>query len=208
MIVEVTGSEDVYRELRQVCSRETVLIPSSVAHMLIKLFKDKEKLISRIQKETYKYNLIFNSVNDGMIVINNDENIILLNHSAEKLIGIDRNKALGKHISQVVPMSQLPRVLRTRAIESNREVEHSNGINVIATRIPIIDKNGLLIGGFSVFKDISEAVRMAEQITDLKEVQTKLQAIFYSSDEAISVVDEDGIGMDNQSCLYTHNRIN
>ena len=116
MIVEVTGSEEVYRELRQVCSRETVLIPSSVAHMLIKLFKDKEKLISKIQKETYKYNLIFNSVNDGMIVINNDENIVLLNHSAEKLIGIDRNKALGKHISQVVPMSELPRVLRTRTI--------------------------------------------------------------------------------------------
>ena len=36
---------------------------------------------------------------------------------------------------------------------------------------------------------------MAEQITDLKEIETKLKAIFYSSDEAISVVDEDGIGI-------------
>ena len=92
-------------------------------------------------------------------------------------------------------MSELPRVLRTRAIESNREVIFERDLNVIGTRIPIIDNNGLLIGGFSVFKDISEAVRMAEQITDLKEIQTKLQAIFYSSDEAISVVDEEGIGI-------------
>lgn len=195
MIIEVTGKEEVYREIRQTCSRETVLIPSSVAHMLIKLFKDKEKLISKIQKETYKYNLIFNSVDDGMIVINNNEKVVLLNNSAEKLMGIRKNEALGKHISQVVPMSMLPRVLRTRTIESNQEVVLSNDLKVIATRIPIIEKSGLLIGGFSIFKDISEAVNMAEQITDLKEVQTKLQAIFYSSDEAISVVDEDGIGI-------------
>ncbi|WP_338470202.1 sigma-54-dependent Fis family transcriptional regulator [Niallia sp. XMNu-256] len=195
MIIEVTGNQEVYRELRQACSRETVLIPASVAYMLIKLFKDKEKLISKIQKETYKYNLIFNSVDNGMIVINNDENIILLNNSAEKLIGISRNEALGKHISMVVPTSELPRVLRTRMVESNREVKLPNGLKIIATRIPIIDKSGLLIGGFSIFKDISEVVSMAEQITDLKEIQTKLQAIFHSSDEAISVVDEDGIGM-------------
>ena len=88
MIIEVTGNEEVYRDLRQAFPLQTVLIPTSVAHMLIKLFKDKEKLISKIQKETYKYNLIFNSIDDGMIVINNDEKVILLNHSAEKLIGI------------------------------------------------------------------------------------------------------------------------
>ena len=78
MIIEVTGNEEVYREMRQASGKESVLIPSSVAHMFIKLFNDKEKLISRIQKETYKYNLIFNSVYDGMVVINNDEDDILL----------------------------------------------------------------------------------------------------------------------------------
>ncbi|WP_428909040.1 sigma 54-interacting transcriptional regulator [Niallia sp. Krafla_26] len=195
MIIEVTGNEEVYRDLRKAFSRETVLIPTSVARMLIKLFKDKERLISKIQQETYKYNLIFNSVDDGMMVINNDEKVILLNHIAEKLIGIPREEALGKHISTIVPKSELPRVLRTRTIESNREVQLPNGLSVISTRIPIIDKNGLLMGGFSVFKDISQAVSMAEEITDLKEVQTKLEAIFYCSDEAISVVDETGIGI-------------
>ena len=70
-----------------------------------------------------------------------------------------------------------------------------NDLKVINTRIPIIENNGLLKVAFSVFKDISEVVHMAEQITDLKEIETKLKAIFYSSDEAISVVDEDGIGI-------------
>ena len=161
--------------------------------MLIKLFNDKEKLISKIQKETYKYNLIFNSIDDGMVVINNDENVILLNKSAERMIGIKMEDALGKRISTIIPNGMLPRVLRTRTIESNQEVILENDLKVISTRIPIIENNGLLIGAFSVFKDISEAVHMAEQITDLKEIETKLKAIFYSSDEAISVVDEEGI---------------
>lgn len=195
MVIEVTGKEEVYRDLRQAFPLHTVLIPTSVSHMLIKLFKDKEKLISKIKEETYKYNLIFNSIDDGMIVINNDEKVIRLNRIAEKLIGSSSEEALGKHISKVVPKSELPRVLRTREIESNREVELPNGLKVISTRIPIIDNNGLLMGGFSVFKDISEVVNMAEQITDLREIQSKLEAIFNSSDEAISVVDEDGMGM-------------
>ena len=195
IIIEVTGNQEVYREIRQASRKESVLIPTSVAYMLIKLFNDKEKLISKIQKETYKYNLIFNSVDDGMVVINNDENVILLNKSAERMIGIKMEDALGKRISTIIPNGMLPRVLRTRTIESNQEVILENDLKVISTRIPIIENNGLLIGAFSVFKDISEAVHMAEQITDLKEIETKLKAIFYSSDEAISVVDEEGIGI-------------
>ena len=195
IIIEVTGNQEVYREIRQASGKESVLIPTSVAYMLIKLFNDKEKLINKIQKETYKYNLIFNSVDDGMVVINNDENVILLNKSAERMIGIKMEDALGKRISTIIPNGMLPRVLRTRAIESNQEVILENDLKVISTRIPIIENNGLLIGAFSVFKDISEAVHMAEQITDLKEIETKLKAIFYSSDEAISVVDEEGIGI-------------
>ena len=195
IIIEVTGNQEVYREIRQASGKESVLIPTSVAYMLIKLFNDKEKLISKIQKETYKYNLIFNSVDDGMVVINNDENVILLNKSAERMIGIKMEDALGKRISTIIPNGMLPRVLRTRTIESNQEVILENGLKVISTRIPIIENKGLLIGAFSVFKDISEAVHMAEQITDLKEIETKLKAIFYSSDEAISVVDEEGIGI-------------
>ena len=70
-----------------------------------------------------------------------------------------------------------------------------NGLKVISTRIPIIDEHEHLIGALSIFKDISDAVLLAEEITDLKEVETKLQAIFASSDEAISVVDENGYGI-------------
>lgn len=145
--------------------------------------------------ESMIHELIFNSTNDGMVVINNDEKIILYNKSAEKIIGEKKGDVLGKHIHEVIPSSKLPRVLWTRRIETNQEIRLNNGRKIIATRVPIIDENGRLNGALSVFKDITEAVRLAEEITNLKEIETKLQAIFNSSDEAISVVDENGCGM-------------
>ena len=141
------------------------------------------------------HDLIFNSANDGMIVINNDEHIILFNKSAEKMIGQSSHEVIGKQIKEIVPATLLPRVLRTRKVEANQEMVLKNGLKVISTRIPIIDEHEHLIGALSVFKDISDAVLLAEEITDLKEVETKLQAIFASSDEAISVVDENGYGI-------------
>lgn len=157
--------------------------------------KDKEQLINKIQKEVYKYNLLFHSTNDGMIMINQEEKIVLFNKSAAKMVGINIEAGVGKHITKIIPGTLLPRVLRTRKIEYNQEFHLENGLKVISTRIPIIDEKGLLIGAAAIFKDISEAVRMAEQITDLKEMQTKLEAIFHSSNEAISVVDENGTGI-------------
>lgn len=66
---------------------------------------------------------------------------------------------------------------------------------IVTTRLPIIDEGGRLLGALCVFKDITDAVELAEEVTNLKQVRTMLEAIIQSSDEAISVVDENGIGL-------------
>ncbi|MDZ5471073.1 sigma-54-dependent Fis family transcriptional regulator (plasmid) [Bacillus sp. 31A1R] len=195
IIIEVTGDEEVFKQLRDARSRNTVLIPGSVAFLISKLMEEKEDLISIFKNETYKQELIFNSTGDGMVVINKNSEVILFNKSAELMTGINRSQALGKNILEIIPSSQLPRVLDTRRIELNQELILSNGMKIITTRIPMVDENDELIGAFSVFKDITEVVNLAEEITNLKSIQTMLQAIIQSSDEAISVVDENGNGI-------------
>lgn len=61
--------------------------------------------------------------------------------------------------------------------------------------MPIIDDSGQLFGALAVLKDVTELVALAEEITDLKEVRMMLEAIIHSSEEAISVVDENGNGI-------------
>jgi PAS domain S-box-containing protein len=195
IIIEVTGDDNVFRELRDTRNRNTVLIPGSVAFLIAQLMEEKEELVTKHRYESYKHDLIFNSTGDGMLVIDTEGRIILFNIRAEDMMGIKREHAIGKNVLEVIPQSRLPHILETRRGEANQEMLLGNGVKIITTRIPIIDENDQLIGALAVFKDISEVVNLAEEITNLKEIQTMLQAIIHSSDDAISVVNEDGRGI-------------
>ncbi|MGG5255124.1 sigma 54-interacting transcriptional regulator [Neobacillus sp. SM06] len=195
IIIEVTGDEAVFKQLREAKSKKTVLIPGSVAFLIAKLMEEKEELLQKQHSESYIHDLIFNSTDDGMVVINEKGTIILFNTRAEEMMGIPKAVAIGKYVSDVIPTSRLPYILRSRRTEANQEMILENGRKIITTRIPIIEQNGTLIGAFAVFKDITEVVKLAEEMTDLKEIKTMLQAIIQSSDDAISVVNENGQGI-------------
>jgi PAS domain S-box-containing protein len=195
IIIEVTGKGEVFQEIRNAKKKNTILIPGSVAFLLSKLLEEKEELINKHQHDSYQQELIFNATNDGMVVIDNQGIVILFNRRAEEMMGVRKKQAIGKLVVEVIPKSRLPLILGTRRIETNQEMVLDNGRKIITTRIPIIEENGTLVGAFAVFKDITEVVNLAEEITDLKEIQTMLQAIIHSSDDAISVVDENGRGI-------------
>jgi PAS domain S-box-containing protein len=195
IIIEVTGNDTVFQELRKAKSQNTILIPGSVAFLVAKIMQEKEELIEKHKNESYQQELIFNAANDGMIVIDKYGKVILFNKRAQEIMGVKSVQAIGKFVVDVIPTTRLPQILETRRIEANQEMVLSNDRKIITTRIPIIEENGTLIGAFAVFKDITEVVNLAEELTDLKEIQTMLQAIIHSSDDAISVVDENGRGI-------------
>ena len=195
IIIEVTGDHKVFQELMEVRKKDTVVIPGSVAYLMAKLIEEKEELIDKHRNVSYQQDLIFNSIDDGMVVIDNKGITILFNRRAQEMMEIRKEDAIGKYIREIIPQSRLPRVLETRKAEANQEMLLNDGLKIITTRIPIIDEKNNLIGAFAVFKDITEVVNLAEEITNLKEIQTMLQAIIQSSDDAISVVDEEGKGI-------------
>ncbi|WP_411333437.1 sigma 54-interacting transcriptional regulator [Metabacillus indicus] len=195
IVIEATGSSEVFEELLQQRSRSTVIIPGSVAHIITNLINQKEDLITALQEITYKHETIFDATNDGMIVIDDKERLILFNKMAEEMTGLKKENVIGRLVREVMPSSKLPRILQTKEVEMNQEQVLENGLKIITTRIPIFDHSGILIGALSLFKDITEIVNLAEEMTNLKEIQTMLQAIIQSSDEAISVVDEEGRGI-------------
>lgn len=129
-----------------------------------------------------------------MIFIDINEEIILFNHMAEKMVGKKREEVIGRPIKEVIPSTKMPRILKTRVPEYNQKQLLGEN-QIVTTRLPIIDEGGRLLGALCVFKDITDAVELAEEVTNLKQVRTMLEAIIQSSDEAISVVDENGIGL-------------
>lgn len=195
IVINVSGSNEVQRQLEEYFLGSTVIIPGSIANFIVKLINEKEHFIKKLSGESHKQNIIFNSIEEGMIGIDQKSHIIFMNRSASRMLEQDSREVIGKHIHELISTSELPRIYETGRIELNRELQLKNGLKIVTSRFPMIDENGEIIGAFAVFQDITEVVSLAEEITDLKEIQTMLQAIIQSSDDAISVVDENGYGL-------------
>ncbi|MGV2442292.1 sigma-54-dependent Fis family transcriptional regulator, partial [Bacillus atrophaeus ATCC 9372] len=90
---------------------------------------------------------------------------------------------------------KLHRIFKTREPEYNHQQLLGDHLQIVPPRLPLIDEGGTLLGALCVFKDITDAVELAEEVTNLKEVRTMLSAIFPSSYVAISVVVSNGPGL-------------
>ncbi|SFI50659.1 MULTISPECIES: sigma-54-dependent Fis family transcriptional regulator [unclassified Bacillus (in: firmicutes)] len=195
VIFDMTGDYSVYEKVLVQKKEDVLLVPGDVANIVVKLAHEKEMLIGKLKDQTQQRDLILNSTHDGMIVVDKEGHVLLFNKSAERMTGYKREEVVDKYILEVIPTSKLLRIIRTKQIEINQELTLDNGKKIISTRIPILNEIGDVQGAFAVFKDITEIVNLAEEVTDLKEIQTLLEAIIYSSEEAISVVDEQGRGL-------------
>ena len=195
IVFDVTGDKSVVKELMESIPAHTLLIPGTVANLLVGLLNENDRFIRRIQTEMDRQRLIFNSIDEGMIGIDRDGIIDFINESACKMLEVSDFNAIGKSIFDIIPESRLVRVLQSGKAEVNDELILPNGLEIISSRYPLISADGDTFGAFAVFKDISEVVKLAEEIIDLKSVKTMLEAIIHSSDDAISVVDENGNGV-------------
>ncbi len=138
--------------------------------------------------------LILNSTHDAMIAVNTDGIITLFNNAAERLTKIRAEDAIGKYVADVVLDTRLPYILETGKSELNQQ-QNLGSIKIITNRMPVKDKKGRIIGAIAVFRDITEVIQLAEEITNLKEVQSMLEAVFNATQDAISVVDQNGLGV-------------
>lgn len=138
--------------------------------------------------------LFLDSTHDAVIAINQDETITIFNKAAEKLTQIDASNAIGRNVKDVIETTRLPLVLKSGEAELN-QLQPLLDIEIITNRKPVYNDQGEIIGAIAVFRNVTEVRSLVERITNLKEVQNTLKAIIESTQDAISVVDEEGYGM-------------
>ncbi len=138
--------------------------------------------------------IILDSTHDAIVAIDEYCKITFFNQSAKKLMHLEDKDLRGLPLKNVIPNSRLPYVLRTKKAEINQTQPLGN-ITIITNRMPILDKDNMARGAVAVFRDITEIKELAEEITELKEVKALLEAIIDSTQDAISVADENGINI-------------
>lgn len=137
---------------------------------------------------------ILDATHDAMIAVDVEGTVTLFNKSAERLTGKKASEVLGRAVESVIENTRLPIILETGKSELNQQ-QPLNNITIITNRMPVLDDDGKMIGAIAVFRDISDMIDLAERITNLNEIRETLEATINATQDAISVVDEHGIGI-------------
>lgn len=138
--------------------------------------------------------VILNAIHDGIIAIDRQGRVALINPAALEMLGRDRENILGQPVEQVLPNFGLLRVLETGLPEVNHQQELADK-TILGSHLPVGDGLGAVIGAVAVFRNISEVHKLAEEVTGLREIQSLLEAVINATQDAISVVDSQGKGI-------------
>lgn len=145
------------------------------------IFRNK---IFGLDIEDLSYNL-FSSMQDAVIITDEEMKIVQTNDSAQELFEIDPDKIKGKHITEI-----LPEINQHNENESEDIYVKSSGeekyILITKNRIMQNEEN---LGYIFYFKDITLR-KIAEQ--NLVESEKELADLFESSPDALIVVDKEG----------------
>ncbi len=109
--------------------------------------------------------IILESISDGVFTVDHEWRITSFNRAAEKITGISRDEAIGKHCPEVFRsnMCETDCALHRTMKEGKPLVDTSTYIvNSEKQRIPVVvstsllkDENGMVLGGVETFRDMS-----------------------------------------------------
>lgn len=130
----------------------------------------------------------------AILGINLLNEIVICNLSAARLLELSIAEVIGKDLWQLMPEDPLPQIRDSESVEFNTLSPFGNRM-IIASRMPYQDEQGRLIGAVAFIRDMTEYEDFKCEVNTLQEVRILLTAIINSTQDAISVVDENGLGI-------------
>ncbi|MBH0230823.1 sensor histidine kinase [Halobacillus yeomjeoni] len=123
------------------------------------LYRDREAILS--------------SIKEGIISIDENGKVSMINQSAIKLLDIDEDTT-DKPIKEVFPNTELLRVLDTGVAEMDKEMRLKDRV-VIVNRTPIMAE-GRVVGVVASFRDKTEVREMVNALSEVKRYSEDLRA--------------------------------
>ena len=111
--------------------------------------------------------IIFNTINEGIVIANNKGEIIYINKAAISILKVDDKSIIGETISKALPFCKLlSKTLATGKKYLHHEVysEEYNNHYMVSSQ-PILDENGNLFGGVAVIRDMKTVRQIYQKIT-------------------------------------------
>lgn len=113
-------------------------------------------------------NTIMDATNDCFVYVNKEGIVEMLSKAYAEFLKVDREKALGSHVRDVIENTRMDVVIKTGKPEI-AQVQEIRGRNMIATRIPVFT-NGKITGavGKVLFRDVDELNSLYMEINKIE----------------------------------------
>ncbi len=135
--------------------------------------------------------MVLDSIIEGIIIVDRQARVIYINKQACVILGLTPSQVINRYVVDVIPNTRLHIVVQTGVPEYDR-LQEIGTTKIITSRVPIRDKNGEVIAAAAIFRDVTSVQKMAEEVTNLREIEATLKAIIESTSDAISVADAEG----------------
>lgn len=119
-------------------------------------------------------NAILESVKEGIIAIDADGYITMVNPSALEILELGEKQLLHKRITDIVPGTDILEVAKTGHAQENKEIFLLDK-DVIVNRIPIWEK-GNVVGVVSSFRDKTDMKKLFHTLVEVKKYSEELRA--------------------------------
>lgn len=156
-----------------------ILIGGLLAALLISLnikkamFGLEPKEIAWMYQEKHA---ILESIHEGIVAIDTDGRITVVNETAHKILGVPNETLLrGKRIEEVIENTNLLEVVRNGQAEYDKEILIFGDV-FLANRIPIFNKKGYVIGAVASLRNKSELAQLLQELSHVKAYAEGLRA--------------------------------
>ncbi|GLI50571.1 PAS domain-containing sensor histidine kinase [Tepidanaerobacter syntrophicus] len=176
-----------------------------LAESFNRMAENLQETVGKLKEETDKTRAVLASMAEGLIAVDQNCHVVMMNFAAEKLFKIRQEETLGKHLLEVLRNRELHDLINevlktrkgsTREIKINTYDERIFWINVV----PIDKENNL--DAVAVMRDITELKRLEKMKSDFvsnvsHELKTPLTSISGFAETLL-----DGAYKSEENCRY------
>ena len=137
----------------------------------LKLQEEEEESINKLYESQQKLNMVLENISDGVIVANTEKKVLLANHNANELFGIEEDSKISfnfsDHFEVLYPDDKTTFPVQNLPAERALLGEITDDIDVILRDLETNSKHRVLLSGRPILNNKNEAVAVVVTIKDI-----------------------------------------
>lgn len=133
---------------------------------IIRAIKEAKNIVEVRRTEQYRVKYlqsILNYSQEGIIAIDENDTITLINPVAAEVFGLNADEVLGKKAADLIPNTMLKRVVETATPELGKLQIVNSKTTIVVNRVPVTIL-GKVIGAVSTFENITKVQELEKRI--------------------------------------------